>query len=340
MTPVAIVGVGGYTGQEALRLVLGHPRLTLAGLFGSPDTAGKSLHDVAPAFRSLTSEAIRETSARSIAEAGAKVAILATPHELSMRLAPELLELGMTVFDLSGAFRLSDTSLYPKYYGFEHEQTELLKSAVYGLPELAGDRLQATKLVSLPGCYATSVILPVAPLVQAGLLDVSRPVVVDATSGVSGAGRGANPRSSFCEVSQSPYGVGTHRHTPEMNQYTGADLIFTPHLGPFDRGILSTIHADLNSGVSRSRVVETLELAYGSHPFVRVLPEGVWPSVSAVERTNLIDIGVYVDERRRHLIIESAIDNLLKGASGQAIQAVNAHFGWDQRLGLMPGGER
>lgn len=338
MTPVAIVGVGGYTGQEALRLVLGHSRLSLAGLFGSPDTAGKPLAEVAPAFRAVADQTIRETSAQAIADSGAKAVLLATPHELSMKLAPQLVVLGVTVFDLSGAFRLSDTGLYPRYYGFEHEETELLKSAVYGLPELAGDRIKSAKLISLPGCYATSVIVPIAPLVQAGMLDRSRPVVVDATSGVSGAGRSANARTSFCEVSQSPYGVGSHRHTPEMAQYTGADIVFTPHLGPYDRGILSTIHADLNAGISRENVVNALTGAYASHPFVRIMPEGQWPSVNAVCHTNMIDLGVFVDDTRNHLILISAIDNLLKGASGQAIQAVNAHYGWDQRLGLMPGG--
>lgn len=339
MTRVALVGVGGYTGQEALRLVLGHPRLKLAGLFGSPDTAGKPLEEVVPSFRGIAQETIRETSAKSIADTGAEVAILATPHELSMRLAPELLGVGVKVFDLSGAFRLSDPSLYPTYYGFTHETTDLIASAAYGLPELFAAKIKEARLITLPGCYATSVILPVTPLVREGVLDSERPVVIDATSGVSGAGRGANARTSFCEVSQSPYGVGFHRHTPEMSQYTGADIVFTPHLGPYDRGILSTIHADLQPGVTRERVVQTLEAAYGDQPFVRILPSGQWPSVNGVQRTNMIDIGVHVDERRHHMILISAIDNLLKGASGQGIQAINTHFGWDQRLGLMPGGE-
>jgi len=337
MTRVALVGVGGYAGQEALRLVLAHPRLELSGLFGSSDTAGKPLAEVVPAFRGLTSETIRETSASSITETDAEIAILATPHELSMRLAPELIAAGVKVFDLSGAFRLSDASLYPTYYGFTHETSDLLLAAIYGLPELVGDRIREAKLVSVPGCYATSVILPVAPLVREGVLDTSRPVIVDATSGVSGAGRAANARTSFCEVSQSAYGVGFHRHTPEMAQYTGVDIVFTPHLGPYDRGILSTIHADVEPGVTRDRVVKALESAYKDQPFVRVLPAGQWPTVNGVRHTNMIDIGVHVDERRHHLILISAIDNLLKGASGQGIQAINTHFGWDQRLGLLPG---
>ncbi|MFI4894684.1 MAG: N-acetyl-gamma-glutamyl-phosphate reductase [Phycisphaerales bacterium JB058] len=338
MTRVALVGVGGYTGQESLRLVLGHPRLELAGLFGSPDTAGKPLEEVVPSFRGVTQQTIGETSAKSIAETGAEIAILATPHELSMRLAPELLGAGVKVFDLSGAFRLSDPSLYPTYYGFTHETADLIYSAAYGLPELYATEIREARLITLPGCYATSVILPVTPLVREGVLDADRPVVVDATSGVSGAGRKASTRTSFCEVSQSPYGVGFHRHTPEMSQYTGADVVFTPHLGPYERGILSTIHADLQPGVTREQVVQTLERVYCDQPFVRVLPSGEWPTVKGVEHTNMIDIGVHVDERRHHMILISAIDNLLKGASGQGVQAINAHFGWDQRLGLMPGG--
>lgn len=340
MTGVAIVGVGGYTGQEALRLVLGHPRLELAGLFGSSESAGKAVGEVAPVFRGQVDEVIRETSARGIAESGAELVVLATPHELSMRLAPELLELGLAVFDLSGAFRLSDADLYPKYYGFTHERTDALREAVYGLPELAGESLRGARLVSLPGCYATSVIVPVSPLARAGLLEASRPVVVDAVSGVSGAGRGASARTSFCEVSQSPYGVGFHRHTPEMAQYTGADVVFTPHLGPYDRGIVSTIHTDLKEGVDRARVMGVLEGAYGEQPFVRLLGAEQWPSVGTVRLTNMIEIGVFVDEGRGHLIVVSAIDNLLKGASGQAIQAINVRQGWDQRLGLMPGAGR
>lgn len=333
---VAIVGVGGYTGQEALRLVLAHPRLTLAGVFGSPDTAGKAVAEVVPAFRGLVEGAVRETSAEGIRASGAGMAILATPHELSMRLAPELVAQGVDVFDLSGAFRLSEAGLYPKYYGFTHERTDILHEAVYGLPELAGERLRGAKLVSLPGCYATSVILPVRPLVRAGLLAAGRPVIVDATSGVSGAGRGASARTSFCEVSQSPYGVGFHRHTPEMEQHTGAEVVFTPHLGPYDRGILSTIHIELAPGVTRERILGAWAESVGKSVFVRVLPEGQWPSVGGVRQTNMIDLGLHVDAARGRAIVVSAIDNLLKGASGQGIQAINAQRGWDERLGLLP----
>ncbi|MEO1478925.1 MAG: N-acetyl-gamma-glutamyl-phosphate reductase, partial [Bacteroidota bacterium] len=231
-TPTAIVGVGGYTGQELVKLVAGHPKLTIAGLFGSASTASQPIQRVAPALAHIASGTINEGTADSIASTGAKAVFLATPHEASVTLAADLLHLGLTVVDLSAAFRLSDPSQYPTHYGFTHTRPDLLERAVYGLPELDRSRLPGTTLIASPGCYPTSAITPLAPLVRDGLIDTTQNIIIDATSGVSGAGRKANESTSFCEVSQSPYGVFSHRHQPEIDQYTGAPTIFTPHLGP------------------------------------------------------------------------------------------------------------
>ncbi|MEO1717130.1 MAG: N-acetyl-gamma-glutamyl-phosphate reductase [Planctomycetota bacterium] len=333
--PTAIVGVGGYTGQELVKIVAGHPKLVIAGLFGSSSTANQRIERVAPALTNITSRPVNEGTPEAIAGSGAKVAFLATPHEASVTLAGELLERGLAVVDLSAAFRLSDPAHYPEHYGFTHARPGLLGSAVYGLPELDRSRLPGATLVASPGCYPTSAITPLAPLIRNGLIDTARNIIIDATSGVSGAGRKASERTSFCEVGQSPYGVFSHRHQPEIDQYAGAQTIFTPHLGPYPRGICSTIHATLAEGTTEGAIRQLLHDAYANEPFVRLLDEGAWPSVAAVAHTNFIDIQLAAQDG--HLIIVSCIDNLLKGASGQAVQALNACMGWDERLGLLPG---
>ncbi len=332
--PAAVVGVGGYTGQELVKLVAAHPRLSIAGLFGSASTAKRPIEEVAPSLSGLAAGTIAEGTASAIAASGARVAFLATPHEASVTLAADLLEHGLAVVDLSAAFRLRDPAMYPAHYGFTHARPDLLAEAVYGLPELDRSRLGGARLIAAPGCYPTSAITPIAPLVAAKLTDASRPVIIDSTSGVSGAGRKASERTSFCEVSQSPYGVFSHRHQPEIDQYCNARTIFTPHLGPYSRGICSTLHVSLAAGVTEHAVRRALSDAYDAEPFVRLLPAGRWPSVGAVAQTNFIDIAIAV--REDHLIVVSCIDNLLKGASGQAVQALNASMNWDERLGLLP----
>lgn len=333
--PVAIVGVGGYTGQELFRCIAAHPRLSIVGVFGSASTAGQPLGSVAPSLRSAAEFTVREGTPDAVAASGAEAVFLATPHEASVGLAASLLDAGLRVVDLSAAFRLRDPSLYTKHYGFEHARPDLLEAAVYGLPEMERDRLSGATLIAAPGCYPTSTITPIAPLIRSGVIDTSRDVIIDSTSGVSGAGRGASERTAFCEVSQSPYGVFSHRHQPEIDQYCGAATVFTPHLGPYARGICSTIHATLRDGVNANAAREALEAQYGTEPFVRLLPPGAWPSVGAVAHTNCIDLALAT--RGRHLIVVSCIDNLLKGASGQAVQAFNTSMGWDERLGLVQG---
>jgi N-acetyl-gamma-glutamyl-phosphate reductase len=333
--PAAIVGVGGYTGQELVRLVASHPHLSMSGAFGSAATAGRPIAEVAPSLRAVSDALVEEGTPGAVCASGAEVAFLATPHEASVRLAADLLDRGLAVVDLSAAFRLSDPAQYPVHYGFEHARPDLLAAAVYGLPELFRAELRETRLIASPGCYPTSAIVPISALVADGLIDVSRDIIIDSTSGVSGAGRKASERTSFCEVSQSPYGVFGHRHQPEIDQYCRAATVFTPHLGPYARGICSTMHLSLREGVDEAAVRASLHGRYGGEPFVRLLPEGEWPSVGGVSHTNFIDIACVV--RDRHLILVSCIDNLLKGASGQAVQAFNASMGWDERLGLVAG---
>jgi N-acetyl-gamma-glutamyl-phosphate reductase len=337
-----VVGAGGYSGAELVGLLLGHPAAQIAGLFGSSKHSGhdkpQQFGDLFARFRGQIDMAVEAVDLRAIEALGADVVFLATPHEASHDLAPALLDMGAVVIDLSAAFRFKDAAIYPKHYGFEHHHPELLKKAMYGLPELHRAALREANLIAAPGCYPTSAILPLRPLVVAGAIEKGWRVIIDSTSGVSGAGRSPVLKSLFCEVSLQPYGVLTHRHAPEIAAHGGAPVVFTPHLGAFERGILSTIHVKLTKGWNAARVDETLRAAYEHEPFVRLLPAGQYPSVAAVERTNFCDIGWAVDEENGHLILMSAIDNLVKGAAGQALQCMNARMGWPETTGLLAGG--
>ncbi|MGA0287106.1 MAG: N-acetyl-gamma-glutamyl-phosphate reductase [Phycisphaerales bacterium] len=324
----AVVGATGYAGGELLERLLGLRRVEIVGLFGSDRRSGEppQIGDVHPRLRSRLDGVVRPADAESILATRPDAVFLATPHETSHDLAPALLAGGTVVLDLSAAFRLPDPADYPRHYGFRHEHPELLARAAYGLAELNAEAIAASDLIAVPGCYPTAVILPLRPLSDAGLLAAGEPVIVDAVSGASGAGRAPNARTVFSEVSLQAYGVMCHRHEPEMNAHGGAEVVFTPQLGAFDRGILATIHVRLRPGTSESTVRETLAAAYDG-PFVRLLPPGRWPAVRHVERTNHCDIGLAVHPRHPHVVISSAIDNLVKGASGQAVQCFELRFG-------------
>ena len=340
---VAIVGASGYSGAELVSILLAHPNAEIVGLFGSgkAEKAGAqppSFGETFGRFRNVLDQPVAATDPAAIAALKPHVVFLCTPHEASLDLAPQFIERGMVVIDLSAAFRLQRTENYPKFYGFEHSHAALLREAVYGLPELFRERLAkpSTRLIAAPGCYPTSIILPLAALARAGAIaEGSRPII-DATSGVSGAGRKAEQRLLFCEVSQSVYGVFKHRHQPEIDEYVGRATLFTPHLGTYDRGILSTIHVDLAPGWTDARLRETLAAAYAREPFVRLCKPGVWPAVGDVRATNYCDIALAVDESSRpaHAIIVSAIDNLTRGAAGQAVQAMNIRFALEETAGL------
>ena len=336
---IAIVGAAGYTGAELASIAAAHPLVEVVALFASErasNAAVRVMSDIFPRLRGVNDLPIHAATVEAIVACGAKVIFLATPHEVSAELAPALLAHGLIVIDLSAAFRLRDAAAYPAHYGFTHPASDLLAQAVYGLPELNRAALTDADLIACAGCYPTSVILPLRPLMNAKLLNSSRPVIVDSASGVSGAGRGATTKNLFCEVSFQPYSPLQHRHQPEMRQETQLDILFTPHLLPLDRGIVSTIHVELVPGVSESKVRETLAAHYAGEPFIRLLDAGVWSSIAAVERTNYCDISLMVDAAHNHLVIASSIDNLVKGAAGQAVQCMNIRMGYAQTLGLLP----
>lgn len=340
MLRAIIIGAGGYAGGEAVGLLLSHSGAMPVGLYGSakkgeqvppPTPFGKLF----PQLRGRTDLSVVPYDVSAALALEPDVAFLATPHQASLDLAPALLDAGVVVVDLSAAFRLSDPAMYPKHYGFEHTRPDLLKSAVYGIPEINREAIRSTNLIAAAGCYPTSAILALHPLVKAGAIERGRRPIVDSTSGVSGAGRQPLPRTSFCEVSQQPYDVLHHRHGPEMNEHAGTAVVFTPHLGPYDRGIVSTIHVDLEAGWTAKRVSEVYRSAYENEAFVRLLPSGEWPSVAGVRMTNYCDLQGAVDEANRHLVVVSAIDNLVKGAAGQAVQCMNARFGLPETQGLI-----
>lgn len=259
------------------------------------------------------------------------VVFLATAHEVSHDLAPIFLEQGCQVFDLSGAFRVQGDDFYTNYYGFEHKHAQWLEQAVYGLAEWNAEAIQQSQLIAVAGCYPTASQLAIKPLVEAGLLDSKQWPVINAISGVTGAGRKASLTNSFCEVSLQPYGVFTHRHQPEIATHLGCEVIFTPHLGNFKRGILATITMKLAHGVSEQQVLEAFELAYANKPAVRI--KQTLPRIQDVEFTPFCDLGWRV--QGEHIIVVSAIDNLLKGASSQAMQCLNIHYGFSELTALV-----
>ncbi|MCC6229154.1 MAG: N-acetyl-gamma-glutamyl-phosphate reductase [Phycisphaerales bacterium] len=334
---IVIVGAGGYSGAELAEILLGHPSATIVALAASArrekgDATASRFDELFTRFRGRLELPVVAADAPRIREMKPDCVFLATPHEASLELAAALRD--VLVIDLSAAFRLKDAAQYPVFYGFEHTEQSLLSRAVYGLPELYRDAIRTANLIAAPGCYPTSAILPLAPLVRAGAVRSGTRPIIDSTSGVSGAGRGLTLKSLYCEVSLQAYNVFKHRHQPEIDAYAGCGTIFTPHLGAFDRGILSTIHVEIAPGWNAEHVERTLRAAYGNERFVRLCGAGVWPSVADVRRTNFCDIGWAVDETKSHLILGSAIDNLTKGAAGQAVQCMNIRLGFAENAGL------
>ncbi|MGL5499768.1 MAG: N-acetyl-gamma-glutamyl-phosphate reductase, partial [Plesiomonas shigelloides] len=292
MLNTLIIGASGYTGAELAAMVLRHPNLTLGGLFvseGSRD-AGRLLSALHPQFKGVLDVPLQPLSDVAAVAASADVVFLATAHEVSHDLAPQFLAAGCVVLDLSGAFRVRASGFYPRYYGFEHQHPQWLEQAVYGLAEWQASELVGAQLIAVPGCYPTASQLALKPLVEAGLLDPQMWPVINAVSGVSGAGRKAALGSNVCEVSLQPYGVFTHRHQPEIAAHLGIPVIFTPHLGNFPRGIVATITARLLPQVSDAQIADAFNRAYAAQPLVRLYDSG-WPSVRAVVGTPYCDIG-------------------------------------------------
>ena len=341
---MAVVGASGYTGEELVRLLLRHPQADLV-VATSRQFAGKSLAEVYPRVGfHPTAKTLKFTDAspeKIAAEAGA--VFLALPHGVAVEFAAPLLKAGAHVIDLSADFRIRNATTYREFYGHEHGAPELLANAVYGLPEIYRDKIRDARLVACPGCYPTSILLPVIPLLREKLIKPGS-IIADSLSGVSGAGRKAELDYLFVECNESvrPYGVPKHRHLSEIEQelsVAAGDTVtiqFTPHLVPVNRGILTTIYlAPTDAGQDAKRIGAAFRESYADEPFVRLLDEKTLPDTKNVVGSNFIEIAWRHDPRTGRLIVMSAEDNLVKGASGQAIQCFNIMCGYEENAGLL-----
>lgn len=338
MIRVGIAGATGYTGAELIKLVTGHPGATIKAVT-SQSYKNRAIQDIFPAMRNVVDLTCESLDVDTLSER-IDCVFLALPHKVSMKYAPGFLKNNVKVIDLSADFRFSNVSAYESAYQ-EHSAKELLKESVYGLSELYRNEIAQAKIVGNPGCYPTSILLPMLPLIKKKLVD-TKTIISDSKSGVSGAGRAPSLGSHFCEVNESfkPYKVGSHRHVPEMEELLSiaagnpVTITFVPHLLPLTRGMLSTIYATITENTTEEMIRKTLLTQYGPDSFVRVLPSGEFPDIKHVRGTNFCDIGFHLDKRSGRLILVSAIDNLLKGAAGQAVQNMNIMFGMPERTGL------
>ncbi len=338
MLKIAILGGSGYTGLELLRLLASHPEAKVTEAT-SRQHKGKQVSEVFPSLKGFY-DRLTFSDPEDFKNIKADFVFSALPHGASQEVVPEVLK-SCRVIDLSADFRLHDPAVYRAWYG-EHKSEGLLKTAVYGLPELHRGEIKKATLLANPGCYPTSAILALAPLLKEKAIDTGS-IIVDSKSGVSGAGRGANLDTSFVEVASGfkAYKVGCHRHTPEIEQelslLSGSviSITFTPHLIPVSRGILTTVYANLKKGMTGMELHSLYGGFYGKEKFVRLMPEGRFPDISQVRCSNYCDIGVYADGKKGKAIIVSAIDNLVKGASGQAIQNMNIMAGIKEETGLL-----
>ncbi|MEL4472055.1 N-acetyl-gamma-glutamyl-phosphate reductase [Shewanella algae] len=324
MKNIAIIGASGYTGAQLTALIQAEPELSIQGLYVSENSLdkGKSLAELYPVYQHISAvlqPLTPEAKQQIVAQADAVA--LATEHSVSLELAAWFYAQGLAVFDLSGAYRFSDAANYPKWYGFEHNQAEVLAQAVYGLAEWNAEAIANSKMIAVPGCYPTASLLALKPLKS--LMTDAFPVI-NAVSGVTGAGRKAQLHTSFCEVSLTPYGVLGHRHQPEIASQLGQEVIFTPHLGNFKRGILATITLQLKPGTKAEDVVEAYSIYHGSS--IVSVKQNQFPKVDDVVHTGNCHLGWKFDEQNHYLVVASAIDNLMKGAASQALQCIKIHF--------------
>ena len=342
-TKVAVIGASGYVGEELVRLLLRHPRAELVAVT-SRQFAGKTVAEVFPRFSHLEktselrfSEPVPEQLGQS-----AEIIFVALPHGRAAEFAKPLLQGGARVIDLSADFRIESAKAYREFYGHDHPVPELLGKAVYGLPEFYRKQISGAKLVACPGCYPTSILLPLLPMLREKVANLGR-ILVTSLSGVSGAGRKIEADYLFAECNESmrPYGVPKHRHLSEIEEqlsiFAGEKVTiqFTPHLVPLNRGIITTIYVDLVEQIDADSITSIYEKAYGDEPFVRLLGDKLFPDTKNVTGTNFIDIAWRLDPRTRRLILMSAIDNLMKGASGQAIQCFNVMREYHETEGLL-----
>ena len=328
-----IVGFTGYSGAELTGLLRRHPCAEPVWL-----EHRRTSDNELPVFSNGVERAPFDPAA--ISEAKLDVVFLATPVEVSLEAAPAALEAGLKVIDLSGAYRLRTPELFKRWYGLEHPQPELLRQAAYGLPEFFRERIRDARLTANPGCYPTAANLALRPLIAEGAADLTAGVVCDAKSGVSGAGKKPSDRTHFCAVTDnfSTYSVMRHRHVPEVlltSDLEEGDFSFTAQLLPVHRGILETIYLRTARSLDHDELLGIYRRQYGDEPFVRIYPRGRFPDLQAVAQTNFCDIGVEVDPASRRVTIVAAIDNLVKGAAGQAVQNMNLMFGFDETVGLL-----
>jgi N-acetyl-gamma-glutamyl-phosphate reductase len=340
----AVLGATGYTGFELTCILLRHPRLEKPLLLrrAADSDAATNLADIFPVLSGNGGHPLQQFCWQELQRHGVQLLFLATPHEVSRALAPEAIAQGLRVIDLSGAWRLKQEQ-HRAIYSFQDADataaSELNHKAVYGLPELNGDCIPGAALVANPGCYATSVILALAPLLKAGVVDRQRGIVSDSKSGVSGAGKEPTSKTHFVSVADnlSAYSVFTHRHVGEMLEQLNlqaSELVFTPHLLPIPRGILSTIYLHLNQALKTAEVEGCFRDFYSSQRWVRIFATPRLPQIQFSLHTNYCDIGFCLDESGRRLVLVSCVDNLLKGAAGQAVQNMNLMYGWSEEEGL------
>ena len=338
MIKAGIAGASGYTGVELVKLISNHPKARLCAVT-SNSYKGRSFTDIFPSMRGFENLICEDLDIKSLAKK-IDVIFLALPHKVSMQHVPMLLEHNVKVIDLSADYRFTDPAAYESAYQ-AHTSKHLLKESVYGLCEIYRDRIKATNLVGNPGCYPTSILLPLIPLLKEGLIKPDG-IISDSKSGVSGAGRSLSLTTHFCEVNESftPYKIGNHRHTPEINEVLSShapkdiSITFVPHLLPLTRGMLSTIYVQAMNTASEKDIRKTYDAYYGDEPFIKILDKNMFPAIAHVKGTNCCDIGIHFDGGTGQVIIVSAIDNLLKGAAGQAVQNMNILFGLNEKTGL------
>ncbi len=336
---VGIVGGTGYTGVELLRLLALHPQVELTAITSRGD-AGLAVADMFPSLRGLVNLVFTDPATANLT--ACDVVFFATPHGVAMTQTPALLAAGVKVIDLAADFRLQDVAVFEQWYKMPHSCTDILKDAVYGIPELYREQVKHAKVIGNPGCYPTTVLLGLAPLLEQGLLDLSVPIIADAKSGVSGAGRKAEVATLFAEASDNmkAYGVAGHRHHPEIHAQltqlakTNLELIFVPHLVPMIRGMLSTIYVKLSAKANNVDLQVLFEKRYANEQFVDVLPAGTLPETRSVRGANQLRIALHKQADTGYLTIIVVQDNLVKGAAGQAVQNMNIMFGFAENAGL------
>jgi len=338
MIRAAVVGATGYTGEELVKILASHPEVELTSLTAIID-APASYGALFPHFKGKVDLICKELNIDEVNKVSDLI-FLALPHRVSMQIAPKFLKSGKKVIDLSADYRLQDMAVYKKWYGTEHKDEDNLKKAVYGLPELYRDKIKKADLIANPGCYPTSIILATVPLVKSFGVES---IIADSKSGVTGAGRRADINLSFGEVDDSmkAYKINEHQHAPEIDQELSQasgkkiEVVFVPHLVPMKRGILSTVYLKLKKALPEKEVFDAFKNSYKNEPFVRVFDVGKLPQIKDVAGTNFCDIGIKVDEKNNLVVVVSAIDNLQKGASGQAVQNMNIMCGFGEKTGLI-----